>query len=172
MKTALVIIDMQKGFINSHTKHLPKKIADFIDNNEFDEIIGTQYINHPNTACYKFEGWKGCMDWSDEVDIVPELADKIQTIFKKDTYSCWNNPFERYIRFQEFDKLYFVGVNIGCCVLASVFDAYNSLQDCAVISDLCGTTSGVVSYNAALQVLRENITKERVILANQYGKNS
>lgn len=70
----LVIIDMQKGFINEHTEHLKTKIKQFIKNNKlFDYIIATRYINNINTACYKFEGWKGCMEGSGEEELVDEL---------------------------------------------------------------------------------------------------
>ena len=43
-KTCLIIVDMQLGFINEHTKHLPEKIADFINNHSsFDFIAATRY---------------------------------------------------------------------------------------------------------------------------------
>ena len=35
MRTCLVIIDMQKGFINQHTEHLIDKISEYIKTQEF-----------------------------------------------------------------------------------------------------------------------------------------
>ena len=51
-----------------------------------------------------------------------------------------------------FDKIYFCGVNTDCCVLATVFSCYDSVQDCAVISD-----------RNAIDLLKDNITAERVV---------
>lgn len=163
MKTALVIIDMQNGFINKSTEHLVGEMVAFIEKNKgrFDDIVGTRYMNNENTACYRFEGWKECMEGSKEAEMVPELEKYCSRIFDKNQYTCWNKEFQEYAK--PFDKLFFIGVNTGCCVLHSVFDAYNNLQDCAVIKDLCGSTSGRNSHEAALQVLEECITKERVI---------
>lgn len=169
MRTALVIIDMQRGFIKASTVHLVIDIASFIEKNKdkFDDIVGTRYINHENTACYRFEGWKKCMEGSTEAQMVPELEKYCTRIFDKSQYSCWTKEFQEYA--EPFDKLYFVGVNTGCCVLHSAFDAYNNLKDCAVIRDLCGSTSGEHSHQAALQVLEECITKQRVILKDDFA---
>lgn len=170
MKNALVIIDMQIGFINNNTKHLPDKISDFIDNNrdKFDIILATQYINHENTPCYIFDGWKDCMEGTDEIKIVSAISSKVDCVIQKDVYSCWCKDLIDKLNNLNIDKVYFVGVNTGCCVLHSAFDAYNSLQDCAVIEDLCGSTSGYDSHKVALQVLRECITKQRVIKSEQF----
>ena len=162
-KNCLVIIDMQVGFMNDNTKHLIEPMIDFIKNNKFDYIAATRYINHENTACYVFEKWKGCMQGTSDVEVVDELKPFINKTFDKDKYSCWNEEFKQYVKENNIKKLTFVGVNTGCCVLHSVYDAYNDLMECEVISNLCGSTSGEQSHKAALRILRECITQERVI---------
>ena len=166
-RTCLVVVDMQNGFINQHTEHLVDKISEFIKTASFDSIVGTMYVNHENTACYKFEGWKGCMIGTDEARIVDPIISSLDLIFEKDKYSCWNRQVRDYIEINEFDKVYLVGVNTGCCVLHSALDMYNDLQDCCIIEDLCGSTSGDESHKAALKILRETITKQRVITSEQ-----
>lgn len=39
MKTALIIIDMQKGFINENTEHLVPKIVKFVREKDFSLVI-------------------------------------------------------------------------------------------------------------------------------------
>ena len=53
----------------------------------------------------------------------------------------------------------------------SILDCYNDLVDCAVVEDLCGSTSGIEEHEAALTVLRSCITEERVITAAQAYTN-
>lgn len=163
-----LIIDMQNGFINNFTEHLVEKIHGF-QNRVEDHVItaGTRYVNHENTACYVFEGWKSCMAGTKEAEIVPELRGCMRRVFDKDKYSCWNEEMKEFIRDNEIKKIYFAGVNTGCCVLHSAMDCYNDLADCAVIEDLCGSTSGIEEHEAALVVLRSCITKERVITAER-----
>lgn len=160
---ALVIIDMQKGFINDKTAHLPNLILDYANTHHFDHILGTAYINNENTACYIFEKWYKCMEGSEEAEIVPELKPIIGKVFNKGKYSCWNEEFRQYVQDNNIDELYFVGISTACCVLHSAFDAYDDLQECYVISDLCGSMRGESSHQPALQLLRECITEDRVI---------
>ena len=41
--------------------------------------------------------------------------------------------------------------------------SYDSVQDCAVISDLCASTLGEEKHRNAIDLLKDNITAERVI---------
>ena len=111
------------------------------------------------------------MEGSKEAEIVPALRNCMVQIFDKDKYSCWNEELKAFVRENKIRKIYFAGVNTGCCVLNSVLDCYNDLVDCAVIEDLCGSTSGVREHEAALTVLRSCITEERVITAAQAYAN-
>lgn len=170
-KTLFLIVDMQKGFINHFTENLVGKIYDFQHRLEKRVITaGTRYVNHERTACYLFEGWKSCMAGTEEAEIVPELRDSMKKVFDKDKYSCWNEEMQIFVRENNIDKIYFAGVNTGCCVLHSVLDCYNDLVECAVIEDLCGSTSGAEEHENALAVLRNCITEKRVVTAEQAYK--
>lgn len=170
-KRCLFIIDMQVGFINENTVNLPAKIADFIENNPvFDSIIATRYLNNPETACYKLGGWKECMTGTADAEISPILNKYIQKIFDKKTYSGFTEELRRFIRKESFDKIYFCGVNTDCCVLATVFSCYDSVLDCAVIADLCGSTLGEKAHNNAIQLLMDNITTKRIVNSKELSK--
>ena len=47
MKKALVIVDLEKGFITKYTKDIPRRIRNFIETKgrEYDLIVFTQYKN-------------------------------------------------------------------------------------------------------------------------------
>lgn len=167
-KMLFLIVDMQKGFINHFTEELVWKIHDF-QHRIGKRVItaGTRYVNHERTACYLFEGWKNCMEGTEEAEIVPELRAGMERVFDKDKYSCWNEEMQIFVRENDITKIYFAGVNTGCCVLHSVLDCYNDLVECAVIEDLCGSTSGSEEHENALAVLRSCITEKRVITAEQ-----
>ncbi len=167
-KILFLIIDMQNGFINNFTTELVEKIREFKSRVDTNVItVGTRYVNHEHTACYVLEGWKSCMAGSKEAEIVPELRVCMMRVFDKDKYSCWDEEMKTFVREHEIRKIYFAGVNTGCCVLNSALDCYNDLVDCAVIEDLCGSTSGAEEHEAALAVLRSCITPERVITSSR-----
>ena len=167
-KILLLIIDMQNGFINNFTAGLVGKILEFHSRVNANVITaGTRYVNHKHTACYMFEEWKSCMEGSEEAETVPALRGCMMRVFDKDKYSCWNEELKTFVREHESRKIYFAGVNTGCCVLNSALDCYNDLVDCAVIEDLCGSTSGTEEHEAALTVLRSCITPGRVITSSR-----
>lgn len=172
MKTCLIIIDMQIGFINPYTKHLPAKIAEFIDNHvtAFDTIIATRYCNTPETACYQLGNWKECMSGTSDVNLSPLIRPYVQKIFDKTTYSGLTSELKIFLQNQQFDKLYFCGVNTDCCVLATVFSCYDNVQDCIVLQDLCASTLGTAKHQHALDLLRDNITPDRVINSSVFYK--
>ena len=172
MKICLVLIDLQKGFMNKNTDHIPVLIREFLQSypDTFDEVVATRYINHPGTACYLFEGWKGCMEGTEDTELCHDLEGLYSHVFIKDKYSCWNEEFRQFTKEHCFDKIYFVGVNTGCCVLHSVLDCYNAVQDCAVISDFCGSTTGEELHELSLKLLSTLITKERIITSSKLEK--
>ena len=163
-----LIIDMQNGFVNKYTEGLDRKILDFHDKiKDRVHTVGTRYVNHEHTACYLFEGWKDCMAGTKEAEIIPALTPIMERVFDKDKYSCWNEEMRQYLRDNNVEKVYFAGVNTGCCVLHSAFDFYDDLVDCTVIEDLCGSTSGIKEHEEGISVLRSCITKERVVTAEE-----
>ena len=42
----IIIVDMQKGFINENNKHLVDRINTYLKSNKFDNIFFTQCINN------------------------------------------------------------------------------------------------------------------------------
>ena len=160
---------MQSGFINKHTKHLPEKIAKFINNRSilFDCIAATRYCNDPSTACYKLGNWKECMAETSDAELSPLIAPYVNKVFNKRTYSGYTNEFKSFLEKKGFDKLYFCGVNTDCCVLATVFSCYDNVWDCAVIADLCGSTLGKKAHEHAIELLRDNITPDRIIHSSE-----
>lgn len=164
MKSCLVIVDMQNAFINENTAHLPRRIAEFIKSHDcFSFIAATRYCNTRDTACYRLGNWKECMSGTSDAEIVPEISPYVQRTFDKTTYSGFTAEFREFVKNERFDRLFFCGVNTDCCVLATVLSCYDSVQDCAVIADLCASTLGSAKHEHALDLLRDNITKERVL---------
>jgi len=160
--TCLVIIDMQNGFMNEYTRHLPEKIRQFANANHFDCILATRYCNTPETPCYR-DGWTDCMSHTIDAQLVPEVAGIAGKVFDKHIYSTWTPEFAEFLHHQQFEKLYFCGVNTDCCVLVSVLNCYDRNQECFVIGDLCASTLGDKIHENALEIIRGNITPERVL---------
>lgn len=69
MKECLVIVDVQKGFLNNSTMFIPQKIKELCDKRKFDIIVSTKFINNELTPHYQYTNWKGMLDkGSQELD--------------------------------------------------------------------------------------------------------
>lgn len=53
----LLIIDMQKGFINKNNRFLIKRISNLIDNGKFDVVLATKFENFSNSQYEKWLSW-------------------------------------------------------------------------------------------------------------------
>ncbi len=93
-KNALIIVDIQKFFINKYTSSLPGKIANYIEINKhrFDLIIFSIFVNNRQTILFNELKWKACLK-SPDIDIVPTLAvlSKKYKLVKRSTYSVFNS---------------------------------------------------------------------------------
>lgn len=155
--------------MNDQVKHLPKNIAEFIENHRiFDNIVATRYCNNSNTACYKLGSWKECMYGTSDVDLSPFIVPYVKRIFDKTTYSGFTPEFKEFLLNENFDKVYFCGVNTDCCVLATVFSCYDNIQDCAVIADLCASTLGQKKHEHAIELMKDNITPQRIVYTSDF----
>lgn len=64
-----MVIDIQNYFVNEKTKELPKQIAEYIDQNNFDFVLFTQFINQKDSNFIKLLNWEKCFSAQDiEID--------------------------------------------------------------------------------------------------------
>src|SRR3989344_5433717 len=121
MKKALVVVDLQKGFLTKYTKALPRKIGRFIEKRggEYDLIVFTQYKNHPKSNFVKNLNYRGFMS-SGEYDIFDELKDmaKKKNLFTKDTYSSFvTKKLHRVLIKNKIKEIHIAGIDTENCVL-------------------------------------------------------
>src|SRR3989338_2203644 len=97
---ALLIIDLQKYFINENTESLPGRIANFIEKHTFDYTIFFQFFNSPNSNFVKIHHWNH-MFGPPETDIAEELSKYLtgNNLFKKHTFSIFRaEGFDEFIK--------------------------------------------------------------------------
>jgi nicotinamidase-related amidase len=70
---ALLVVDLQNGFINQFTHHLPARVARLIRTRRFDPIYFTRFENPPGGPYRRFLDWDGCAR-PPETDLAPEVT--------------------------------------------------------------------------------------------------
>jgi len=167
MKKVLIVIDVQKYFINKHTKDLPKKIAEFIEDkkNFFDKIFFFKFQNKKGSNWTKLLNWHK-MKTEDEIEVAHKLlpySKRNNTFVKKASFSIFRvNDFVSKLKKNKISKLYLCGLDTDACVYVSLFEAFERGHDVKVIQDLCASHWGKKHHNEAIKSFKRNLGKNRV----------
>ena len=160
MNKLLLIIDLQKGFINDNTKNIPNAIEELLNKNIFNYVIFTKYINDEDSIFYKKLNYKGCMS-SEDRNIV--IDTKNYKIMEKRGYTALNDELKDYIKENNIEKICVCGLDTDACVLKTAIDLFENEYNVKVIKDLCMSHSGIEMNDSAINILSKMIGKDNVI---------
>ena len=160
MKSLLLVIDLQKSFINENTKYLIDRINNLVNSSMYDYVIFTKFINKIDSIWVKKLNYIGCLSDKDR-EIVLDTKDKM--ILEKDVYTAYSKKLVDYIKSNNIDVIYFCGIDTECCVLKTAFDLFENGYDVKVLKDYSGSTHGMESNNYILDVIGRSIGRDNVI---------
>ena len=158
-RTALIILDLQNCFVTEKTKLLPQKIKKHIESQKYGFIIFSKFINSESSNFGKKLSWNKCKT-PHEIDIVLELSEIAlkNHIFEKSTYSIFKSKqFVDFLSQNKISKLYFCGLDLDACVLASVFEAFDLGFDFEILYDLSGSSAKIDIDDSAKQIIKRNL---------------
>ena len=158
-KTAFIIVDLQNCFIIDKTKSFPQKIKEHIESQKYDFIVFTKFINSGSSNFIKKLNWDKCKT-SPEIDIVPELSEIAMKnhIFEKNTYSIFKSKeFVDFLSQNKISKLFFAGLDLDACILASAFEAFDLGFDFEILHDLSGSSAQVDVDNVVRHIINRNL---------------
>ena len=156
----LIIIDLQNEFINEYTNNSINEIKTLINSNKYNNIIFTRFINSNNNPTFTKLKWNGCLDEESKKICIDTNNYKI---LDKETYSAYNNELIKYLNDNRIDNIYLCGIDIECCVLITALNLFENGYNVYVLKDYSYCTNGIDRKNNAIEILKRNIGKDRVI---------
>ena len=126
----LLIIDLQKNFINEYTKEVLLKIEKLLSKNIFDYVAFTKFINDTNSQFCKILNYKGCIDDEDRKIVIDT---KNYPIFDKRIYTTLNLEFKIFLEKNNIKTIYLCGIDTDACVLKTAVDLFENNYDVKVI---------------------------------------
>lgn len=160
MRSLLLVIDLQNIFINDHTSKLPNKIKEIINNNKYDNVAFTKFVNFEDSIFVKKLNWRGCIQDEDKKIVIDTKNNKI---FDKSIYSAVNKELIDYLNKNKITEIYLCGIDTECCILKTAFDLFELEYNVYVLKDYCACTHGIERHNNALEILRRNIGRNYII---------
>ncbi|HEY9844885.1 MAG TPA: isochorismatase family cysteine hydrolase [Candidatus Caenarcaniphilales bacterium] len=159
----LLIVDVQLGFINEFTHHLPKRISRLIQQGEYRPILFSRFINLPDAPYFRFLDWHGCQR-EPEINLAPALEPfaKPELVFAKLGLCGLPDELADYLRQQPIEQISIVGIDTDMCVLKIAMDLFDMGIEPTVLVDCCASTAGLQAHLAGLAVLSRNIGAHRL----------
>jgi nicotinamidase-related amidase len=160
---ALLVVDVQRGFMTAETASVPARIAAFLDRYEhaFELIVASRYRNTASSPCRRILAYEG-MAGPPDTDLCDGIERETVRIRDKETYAI-GPALTRMVATQRIQVLYLVGLDTHACVLHEALDAFDRGIRPLVLHDLCASGDGADAHRAALHVLRQSIGVQNVV---------
>ena len=119
----LLVVDMQKGFINFEYGYLVNKINKYIENNKYDKIIFTKFINE-NDSLFKSKLNYSKLQDIDSQKIVVNIPNN-SVILEKTGYglSLENMKYIKNLNIKQIDVC---GLETDACVYAIALQLFDN----------------------------------------------
>jgi nicotinamidase-related amidase len=156
---ALIIVDLQRGFLNRHTRHIRRRIERF--QHQFQHVVVTQYYRRPDALMVRLLGIDGYEKGSREAELAFQPRDGALTI-DKTRYSCVDDDLVRRLRVWGIREAYICGVDTDQCVFMIAADLLQNDIVPIVCENLTASAAGPEFHEAALFLLRRLIGREQV----------
>lgn len=153
MKSFLLIIDMQEGFLSKETEKVRETICTLMQQSFFDFQIATIYRNTPDSPMVKIRNWDRFFS-EEEQKLYKIIEDNSDAVVYKHKYSAFNEQLVSILKNNNGGDLpreiFIAGIDTECCVLATALDFFEYGIRPIVLADYCGTTAGKEYHDAGL----------------------
>ena len=158
MPRPLLVVDVQNGFINDFTHHVPDRIARLIQTRDFEPVLFTRFVNEAGSPYQRLLDWHDCAG-PPETELVPELAPLANTndVYEKHGLTGLPDALAERLRRDRIDEINVVGIDTDMCVLKIAMDLFDIGIEPIVLVDCCASTAGLQAHLAGLAILSRNI---------------
>jgi nicotinamidase-related amidase len=160
MNKCLLIVDVQEGFINYSTKHIPKSVEEI--QKHYKYIYATRFFNEKNSFYRQLIKWDRFEKNSDDFSLAFKPIDKVK-IIDKNIYSCVNAKFINNLNKNKIDKVDLCGIDTDICVTKCAVDLFESGIVPRILSKYCASHAGVVAHDNAIKTLERFIGRDQIV---------
>lgn len=163
MPDALLVVDVQNGFVNQFTRHIPMRIARLIERESYSPVLFTRFVNIERSPFRRFLGWDESAQPPD-TELAPEVAPfaSEQRIYSKPGYAGLSDELKGFLVAERMARVAVVGIDTDMCVLKVALDLFDLNIEPIVLVDCCASTAGLQTHLAGLAVLARNIGADRL----------
>ena len=164
---ALVVVDVQNGFVSAHSRHVVPAIARLVAD-WTGPVVFTRYHNYPGSPFERLHGWTA-MGAPPETDIVPALAAAAATadVVDKRIYSLFTDEGRHLVADRGWTDLVFCGIATESCVLKSAADAFELGYTPWLVTDACASDFSPDAHAAGLLCAQQFIGPGQLVTSER-----
>lgn len=156
---ALLVVDVQKGFINNNTSDLPHKIEEL--QHKYKTVLALQFINLEGSMFRRELNWTKFSLNTEDVELAFSPREDV-LIFPKYVYGASPQLLE-YLKENNITSIDVCGLNTDGCVTKICMDLFDNQILPKVLSNYCASNIGDVVHEQALVSLKHIIGINNVI---------
>ncbi len=157
---ALLIVDVQVGFINEATRHILPKVEAL--QKRYQHVYATRFVNKEGSPYRKLLDWHRFGERSADVALAFQPSDGA-VIIDKSIYTCVDAGFLEDLRNKGVDEVAICGIDTDACVSACAVDLFENGIKPVLLSDACASHAGAEFHEAALRILGRLIGKRQIV---------
>lgn len=161
MKHFLLVIDLQKGFIEPETNgYVEDRITTLAKQGSFDCVIASIYKNYQGSPISRLMGWNKLMTEAEQ-EVCDSFKGNFDCSFDKTTYSAYCDELLELLKANNGgvlpEAVFISGVDTECCVLMTAADLFEAGIRPILLADYCAASGGVEAHNAGLRSIESLI---------------
>ena len=153
---SLMVVDMQKGFMNENNMFLIDKINTYLNSNDFDYIFYTKFNNRSESLFSKLLNWNE-MTSSDAQELAVDFHSNA-IVFEKDGYGLTKSQIDT-LKKMNITEIEICGTDIDACVLSIMFNLFDAGIKPILLKDLTSSST------------KDMIPPALKIIKNQFGES-
>jgi nicotinamidase-related amidase len=156
----LLVIDVQNGFINEWTRHVPLRVGSLQDT--FDHVLVSRFYAPQKSLHRRLVGGDGFALGSVDTQLA---FTPVQSALIIDTplYSCISESILNVMRSRGIARVHLCGIATDKAVLKCALDLFDGGLEPVVLAHATGSDAGPALHEAGLQILRRTIGERQVI---------
>jgi nicotinamidase-related amidase len=159
--SVLVIIDVERGFLNDETRHIPGRVAAL--QHKFETVFATRFENVEGSPFRRFKGLARFAPGMPETALAFEPREGARVVVKHG-YSAALPEIVDAAR--AAGAAHLCGIATDNCVLATALDLFAQNIRPVVIADACASHGGAAYHEAGMLLLKRLVGEAQVVTSD------
>ena len=157
---ALLIVDVQVGFVNDATRHILPRVEEL--QKQYAHVYATRFINAEGSPYRRLLDWHRFYEASADVPLAFDPVDGV-IVIDKHVYTCVTPAFLQDLRCKGIEEVAICGIDTDACVSACAVDLFENGFRPILLSEACASHAGPEYHEAALRILARLIGKNQIL---------